>query len=120
MRYIMAMVLAVVAGGVQAAAMTDIQFKQQAKLYLDDLELKQAALNLVVTQMQHPSIMVARACDYSKGLKAFKQFSKENLHLKQAKDDYQFISQLDRQFDQSLMDLGTTYETGCVLGTQLK
>ncbi|ATO21067.1 hypothetical protein BS636_12070 [Acinetobacter sp. LoGeW2-3] len=58
--------------------------------------------------------MIAKACDYSKGLKQLKHLSEQNLHLAEAKDELQFISSLDIGFNQSLQDLGTTYETGCV------
>lgn len=97
-----------------AKPLTQAEFKAQVKQHYDALELKQTALNVSVDRRDHPSIMIAKACDYSKGLKQLKQFSEQNLHLAEARDELKFVSSLDTNFNQSLLDLGTTYETGCL------
>ncbi|MFV5491924.1 hypothetical protein [Acinetobacter sp. ASP199] len=99
---------------VWAKPLSQTEFKSQVKQHYDALELKQAALNLSLDRREHPSLMIAKACDYAKGLKEVKRLSEQNLHLAEAKDELQFISSLDTSFNQSLIDLGTTYETGCL------
>jgi len=94
--------------------LSSAEFKSQVKQHYDALELKQAALNVSVDRREHPTIMIAKACEYSRDLKQLKQFSEQNLHLAGAKDELQFIRSLDTSFNQSFIDLGTTYETGCL------
>ncbi|ANF83115.1 hypothetical protein A3K93_06470 [Acinetobacter sp. NCu2D-2] len=57
--------------------------------------------------------MIKKACSYSTSLKNLKAFSKKNQHLAFAQEEYTFVSQLDDGFNQSLAELGTSYETGC-------
>ena len=99
---------------VSAKPLSSAEFKSQVKQHYDALELKQAALNVSVDRREHPTIMIAKACEYSRDLKQLKQFSEQNLHLAEAKDELQFICSLDTSFNQSFIDLGTTYETGCL------
>lgn len=99
---------------VSAKPLSSAEFKSQVKQHYDALELKQAALNVSVDRREHPTIMIAKACEYSRGLKQLKQFSEQNLHLAEAKDELQFIRSLDTSFNQSFIDLGTTYEMGCL------
>lgn len=99
---------------VWAKPLSSAEFKSQVKQHYDGLELKQAALNVSVDRREHPTIMIAKACEYSRGLKQLKQFSEQNLQLAEAKDELQFIRSLDISFNQSFIDLGTTYETGCL------
>ncbi len=97
-----------------AKPLTQTEFKAQVKQHYDALELKQALLNISVDQREHPSLMIAKACDYASGLKQLKQLSEHNQHLPEAREELQFISSLDNGFNQSLQELGTTYETGCL------
>ena len=99
---------------VWAKPLSSAEFKSQVKQHYDALELKQAALNVSVDRREHPAIMIAKACEYSRGLKQLKQFSEQNLHLAEDKDELQFVHLLDTSFNQSFIDLGTTYETGCL------
>lgn len=98
---------------VWAAPLTTDQFKQQTKAYYDDLEFKLADLNYAVDQKQHQSILIQKACRYSTALKGLKGFAQKNKHLAFAQEEYVFVSQLDDGFNQSLLDLGTTFEKGC-------
>lgn len=97
-----------------AKPLSSVEFKSQVKQHYDALELKQAALNVSVDRREHPAIMIAKTCEYSKGLKQLKHFSEQNLHLAEAKDELQFVHLLDTSFNQSFIDLGTTYEMGCL------
>ncbi|MGE8538877.1 MAG: hypothetical protein ACN6NI_06305 [Acinetobacter sp.] len=42
------------------------------KQHYDSLELTLAQLNAPVDQMEHPSLMIAKACEYTTGLKQLK------------------------------------------------
>ena len=97
-----------------AKPLSSAEFKFQVKQHYDALELKQAALNVSVDRREHPAIMIAKTCEYSKGLKQLKHFSEQNLYLAEAKDELQFVHLLDTSFNQSFIDLGTTYEKGCL------
>lgn len=97
-----------------AKPLSQAEFKVQTKQKYDELELKLAVLNSSVDRREHPALMIAKACEYASGLKQLKHLSEQNLHLAVAQDEFQFVSTLDNQFAQSLQDLGTTYETGCV------
>ena len=106
-------VLFLLAQNVWAAPLTIDQFKQQTKAYYDDLEFKLADLNYAVDQKQHPTILIQKACRYSTALKGLKSFAQKNKHLTFAQEEFAFVSQLDDGFNQSLHDLGTSYEKGC-------
>lgn len=97
-----------------AAPLTTAEFKQQTKVYYDDLEFKLADLNYAVDQKQHPSILIQKSCRYSTALKGLKDFAQKNKHLAFAQQEYIFVSQLDNGFNQSLADLGTTYNKSCM------
>ena len=97
-----------------AKPLSHTEFKAQTKQQYDELELKLAVLNSSVDHREHPMLMIAKACEYAAGLKQLKQLSEQNLHLAAAQDELQFVSTLDEGFAQSLQDLGTTYETGCI------
>ena len=103
-----------VAQSALAVPLTLAEFKQQSNQHYSTLESKQAALNSALDQKQHPSVLIEKACSYSMGLKAFKNFAKQNQHLTYAQEEYAFIQQLDEKFDLSLNDLGTSYEKGCL------
>ncbi|WP_353383376.1 hypothetical protein [Acinetobacter schindleri] len=53
---------------VWAKPLSSAEFKSQVKQHYDALELKQAAFNVSVDRREHPTIMIAKACEYSKGL----------------------------------------------------
>ena len=97
-----------------AKPLSQAEFKAQTKQKYDELELKLAVLNSSVDRREHPALMIAKACEYATGLKQLKYLSEQNLHLATAQDEFRFVSTLDNQFTQSLQDLGTTYEPGCV------
>ena len=99
---------------VSAKPSSSAEFKSQVQQHDDAIELKHAALTVSVDRREHPTIMIAKACEYSRGLKRLKQFSEQNLHLAEAKDELQVIRSLDTSFNQSFIDLGTTYEMGCL------
>ena len=97
-----------------AGNLTLAEFKQQTQLHYADLDMKQAALNSALDQKQHPQILVEKACAYSNGLKRLKAFAQQNSQLPYAQEEFVFVSQLDKNFNQSLQDLGTSYEKGCL------
>ena len=51
------------------------------KQHYDSFELTLAQLNASVDHMEHPSLMIAKTCEYATGLKQLKQFSEPNLAL---------------------------------------
>jgi uncharacterized protein (DUF1697 family) len=97
-----------------AQSLSQNEFKAQVKQHYASLELKLAQLNASVDQMEHPSLMIAKACEYATGLKQLKQFSEQNSALAVAQSELQFVSALDKEFEKSLQDLGTSYQKGCV------
>jgi hypothetical protein len=97
-----------------ASQLSLAEFKQQTKLYYADLEVKQTALNTALDQKQHPNVLIEKACSYSTGLKQLKAFAKENRQLDYAQEEFVFVRELDERFNQSLQDLGTSYEKGCL------
>ena len=113
MKKLVGVTVLLLAQSVWSAPLTTEQFKQQTKAHYDDLEFKLADLNYAVDQKQHPSILIQKACRYSTALKGLKSFAQKNKHLTFAQEEYVFVSQLDDGFNQSLLDLGTTYEKGC-------
>lgn len=99
---------------VMAAQLSLVEFKQKTNLHYADLERKQADLNQALNQKQHPKVLIEKACVYSTGLKQLKAFAQENNQLDYAREEFVFISQLDESFNQSLQDLGISYEKGCL------
>ena len=97
-----------------AAQLSLAEFKQQTNLQYADLELKQAHLNTALDQKKHPQILIEKACAYSTGLKRLKAFAQANRHLDYAKEEFTFIGQLDENFNQSLEELGTSYNKSCI------
>ena len=96
-----------------AKPLTQAEFKAEVKRQYNEIENKQAILSRALDEKEHPTSLVRKACDYSISLKTLKQFSKNNLHLAEAKDELKFMTELDQHFDQSLADLGATFDKDC-------
>lgn len=114
MKYWILIALCTVSTTLWAKPLTQAEFKAQVRQYYDSLEVKLAQLNESVDRRDHPSLMIAKACEYASGLKQLKQLAQNHQYLSAAQDELEFVNQLDQGFDRSLQDLGTTYAASCI------
>lgn len=113
MKIFLSIGILLISGSVCANPLTQDEFKAQVNQQYNSLESKLAVLNSVVDRKEHTALIIVKACNYSSGLKQLKQLSKQNLHLEEAKNELEFIADLDTKFDQTFLNLGTTYASSC-------
>lgn len=96
-----------------AEQLTQSQYDIKVKQFYNALETKQADLNRALDKRDSLDSILKKSCEYATYMRNLEKLSLENIHLRKAQDEVNFIRGLIQNFDQSLADLGTTYNRSC-------
>ena len=96
-----------------SAGMTEYQYEVKARQVYDLLNRTQKDLSDALDQRAPNAVILTKTCTYASNLRYLEKVSLENLRLKKAQEDADFMRQLIVMFDQSFADLSTTYERAC-------
>lgn len=98
---------------VSAQTLSLADFKRNVQQGYATLKAQKNHLHQAVADVELEWKIIQRACDYSKTLKKLKQVSSNNQHLDEAKTELAFVSEMDRNFNQSFAMYGTSYQKSC-------
>jgi hypothetical protein len=90
-------------------------FKQQIQSNYTKLKKQKTELYDAVMRSDEDWKIIQKACAYSNTLKQLKQMSLKYQQLDAAKTELVFVSEMDRNFDQSFEMYGTSYQRSCTV-----
>lgn len=98
---------------VPAQPLSLVDFNRSVQQAYNTLKTQKNDLHQAVADVELEWKIIQRACDYSKTLKKLMQVSSNNQHLDAAKTELAFVSEMDRNFNQSFAMYGTSYQKSC-------
>jgi predicted acyltransferase (DUF342 family) len=94
-------------------ALTQSQYDAQVKTLYASLERSQADLNRALDNRDQHQNIINKACVYASNMRSLQKLSQDNLNLKKAAEEAEFIKGLITSFDVSFKELGTSFRQSC-------